>query len=312
MDVSNWVPVAFALAAFASVFMAAVAIGLHARRKRFRRRLETLDANPLDPAADAERGWVESMVRMSGPLARLTLPSNEAENTALRLKFVQAGWRNPSAQPLFFVLKIVLALGLPLLAIAVCQLLPDALSASETSLVASLAGLVGLYAPSVTLKAATDQRKRELFEAFPDALDLMTVCMEAGLSLEASLLRVAQEMSESQPTLAEELQLVVLEMRAGRGREEALRNLARRTGVEEIEALVATLVQAEQFGVSVANSLRVHSDLLRTKRRQRVEEAAAKIGTKLTFPLMICILPTLMIVVAGPAILGILKAFAGT
>jgi len=147
-----------------------------------------------------------------------------------------------------------------------------------------------------------------LFDSFPDALDLMTVCMEAGLSLEGALGRVADEMVRSSQLLASELQLVVLEMRAGRGRDVALRNLARRNGLDEIESLVATLVQAEQFGVSVADSLRTHSDLLRARRQQQAEERAATVGTRLTFPLMACILPTLMIVVTGPAALRLITS----
>jgi tight adherence protein C len=144
-------------------------------------------------------------------------------------------------------------------------------------------------------------RQREIFESFPDALDLMTVCVEAGLALDAALARVGEEMRLKSVTLAEELHLVSLEMRAGSSRERALRNLALRTGVEEIDSLVALLVQSDRFGTSVADSLRVHSDGLRTKRRLRAEEAAAKIAVKLLFPLIFCIFPALMLVLLGPS-----------
>jgi tight adherence protein C len=308
MNALSFEQVAVGVAVFVfTVALLALLVGLNARR-RLRDRLGRLDGADRRVAdSDEDRDWIESVAKISGPLARLALPADAQALTAMRLQFVQAGWRNPRTPLVFFALKTCLAFGLPIVAFLVCANLGDSPETSTIALVAAVAGLVGLYAPTSALRAATASRKRELFEGFPDALDLMTVCMEAGLSLEAALLRVAQEMAETSPTLAAELQLVVLEMRAGRGREEALRNLARRTGVDEIESLVSTLVQAEQFGISVSQSLRVHSGMLRTKRRQRIEEAAAKIGTKLTFPLMICILPAVMLVVGGPAVINILK-----
>src|SRR5690606_24217706 len=158
-------------------------------------------------------------------------------------------------------------------------------------------------------------RQRELFENFPDAIDLMTVCVEAGLGLDAALAKVGEEMQISSKVLSEEIYLVGLELRAGASREKALRNLALRTGVEEVEALVAMLVQADRFGTSTAASLRVYSDTLRTKRRLRAEETAAKIALKLLFPLIFFIFPSLMVVVLGPALISmyrsLLPALAG-
>jgi tight adherence protein C len=160
---------------------------------------------------------------------------------------------------------------------------------------------VGYYVPNVVLTRAASRRQREIFETVPDALDLLTVCVEAGLSMERALTKVAAEIHVKSVVLAQELQLVLMEMRAGFTKEKALRNFALRSGVEDVDTLVAMLIQAERFGTSMADSLRVHADNLRSKRTQLAEEAAAKIGLKLLFPLIFCMFPTLMLVLMGPA-----------
>jgi tight adherence protein C len=147
------------------------------------------------------------------------------------------------------------------------------------------------------------RRQRDIFESFPDALDLMTVCVEAGLAMDAALARVANEIGLKSLVLAEELQLVTLELRAGSAKDKALRNLALRTGVEDVDALVTLLIQADRFGTSIADSLRVQSEQLRIKRRQRAEEQAAKVSLKLLFPLVFFIFPALFAVLLGPAVL---------
>jgi tight adherence protein C len=161
--------------------------------------------------------------------------------------------------------------------------------------------------PNYVLSKAIARRQREIFENFPDALDLMTVCMEAGLGTEAALNKVAEEMVHKTATLSEELRLVNLELRAGAPRDRALRNLAMRTGVEEIEGFVTMIIQADRFGTSIAQSLRVHSESVRTLRRQRAEETAAKIPLKLLFPLIFCIFPALMLVIIGPAVIQMMR-----
>jgi tight adherence protein C len=172
-----------------------------------------------------------------------------------------------------------------------------------------IAAAIGYYLPNAILAHVIERRQRTILESFPDALDLLTVCVEAGLGLDAALLRVATEMESTSPVLSEELHLVNLELRAGSSKEKALRNLSLRTGVEDVDTLVAMLIQAERFGTSVADSLRVHSDSLRTKRRLRAEEAAAKIPIKLLFPLIFCIFPSMMLVLLGPAFIRMLRVF---
>ncbi len=171
---------------------------------------------------------------------------------------------------------------------------------------------VGYYLPNGVLSRQVRRRQQTIFEDFPDALDLLTVCVEAGLGMDAALTRVADEMHIKSQALSEELQLVLLEMRAGLSKEVALRNLALRTGVEDIDVLVAMLIQAERFGTSVGESLRVHSENLRLKRRLRAEETAGKIGVKLLFPLIFCIFPTLMLVLLGPAVIQVMRVLVPT
>jgi tight adherence protein C len=165
----------------------------------------------------------------------------------------------------------------------------------------------GYYLPNMVLVRIARRRQREVFETIPDALDLLTVCVEAGLSLERALIKVAGEIHIKSLVLAQELQLVLMEMRAGFTKEKALRNFALRTGVEDVDTLVAMLIQSERFGTSMGASLRVHSDNLRTKRRMMAEECAAKIALKLMFPLIFCIFPTVLMVLVGPAAIQIFR-----
>jgi tight adherence protein C len=181
-------------------------------------------------------------------------------------------------------------------------------------LIVTFAGL-GYFLPNVFLERRIAYRKREILDSFPDAMDLIIVCVESGLGLDAALARVSEEMHMISPILGEELHLINLELRAGSSRERALRNLALRTGVEDIDTLVAMLVQSDRFGTSIAQALRVHAENLRTKRRLRAEEAAAKIALKLLFPLIFFIFPSMLLVLLGPALISIhrimLPALAG-
>ena len=168
---------------------------------------------------------------------------------------------------------------------------------------------IGYYLPNIILSNAVMKRQREIFETFPDSLDLLTICMEAGLSFDQALGKVANEISIKSKILSEELALVMMEMRSGFSRERALRNLAMRTGVEDVDTLATMVIQSERFGTSIGDSLRVQSDNLRTKRRLKAEEATAKIALKLLFPLIFFLFPMLFIVIMGPAALQIFKTF---
>jgi tight adherence protein C len=176
-------------------------------------------------------------------------------------------------------------------------------------MVLAVAGLVGYLIPEGWLLLRIQARQKRLRHAIPDGLDLLVICVEAGLGLDHALLRVSEELQLTHPDLSEELQHVNAEMRLGKNRTDALRELARRTGLDDIKALVAMLVQTERFGTSIAQSLRVYSDDLRSKRRQRAEEAAAKISVKMVPVLVFFIFPALMVVVLGPAVITIMRQF---
>ena len=260
--------------------------------------------------ADVDRTpeqWVGRVANATKSFAKLSLPDAGYETSTLRRRFLNAGIRGASAPTAYFGAKTVLALSLPMAAFAVLALTRTSLQGVELLGVLLVASAIGYYAPNYLLQKAIVLRQREIFENFPDALDLMTVCMEAGLGTEAALSKVAEDMVHKSPTLSEELRLVNLELRAGASRERALRNLALRTGVEEVEGFVAMINQADRFGTSIAQSLRVHSATVRTRRRQKAEETAAKIPLKLLFPLIFCIFPALMLVIMGPAVIQMIR-----
>jgi tight adherence protein C len=255
--------------------------------------------------------WVDTLVNLAAPLAKLSVPTEGWENSPVRIRFINAGWRTPSAPGLFYAGKTMLAVILPLLVFLYISSRPVEEGENKMLWMMAVAGL-GYYLPNVVLNYVVKQRMREIFESFPDALDLMTVCVEAGLAMDAALARVANEIGLKSLVLAEELQLVTLELRAGSAKDKALRNLALRTGVEDVDALVTLLIQADRFGTSVADSLRVQSDLLRVKRRQRAEEQAAKVSLKLLFPLIFFIFPSLFVVLLGPAALSLYRNVLST
>lgn len=263
--------------------------------------------------ASAETGaqWHVRAADLAEPLAKLALPKEGWESSGLRIRFFNAGWRNSSTPILYFAAKAGLALGLPLLLGAIIGISVGSLPWGTNKIIFAmlLLSAFGYYLPNVVLSMSISRRQRDLLDAFPDAVDLIIVCIEAGLGLDAAIARSAQEMRLRSPALADELHLVELELRVGASREQALRNLALRSGLDDLGALVTMLIQADRFGTSIAESLRVHADGLRTRRRQRAEEAAAKLPLKLLFPLIFCIFPSLMLVLLGPAVINIFGLF---
>ena len=270
------------------------------------RRLNRLVGTAQESGPRASKQWVDRVAHATRSLAKLSLPEEGYESSALRRRFMNAGIRSASAPMAYFGLKTTLALGLPLIAFAVMRATNTPLKGTGLMFLL-LASAIGYYLPNYVLSKAVQRRQREVFESFPDALDLMTVCMEAGLGTEAALSKVADEIGQKSPILSEELYLVNLELRAGGSRERALRNLALRTAVDEVEGFVSMIIQAERFGTSIAQSLRVHADTVRARRRQKAEEAATKVPLKLLFPLIFCIFPALMLVIMGPAVIQMIR-----
>jgi tight adherence protein C len=228
---------------------------------------------------------------------------------ALRLRLIQAGYPNASAVPLYLGTRVLLPAALGVGSLLLLPIL--GLSAIKVILgVVYFTGL-GYILPTLIVGMRIRRRQKEMQRALPDALDMLVVSVEAGLGLNQALVRVADEIFRLSPVLSEQMTLVNLEIRAGTAREEALRNLADRTGLADIGSLTGMLIQTDRFGTSVAQALRIHADTMRTKRRQRAEEAAAKTTIKLIFPLVFCIFPALFVVILGPAMIQIMEALKG-
>jgi len=275
-------------------------------------RRRVLEVAGTEPGGRTAREWIERVAEITKPFARLSLPEGNWAASPLRMQFINAGIRSDAAPVVFFAAKTLLAALLPAVTYFYLALSGAKLGTQGYMLVLLFTGTLGYYLPHMVLRRLVFVRQREIFESFPDALDLLIVCVEAGLAIDAALNRVAEEMQHRSGALSEELHLVTLELRAGASKETALRNLALRTGVEDVNTLVAMLIQAERFGTSIADSLRVHADMLRTKRRQLAEEAAAKIALKLLFPLIFCIFPSLLLVLLGPAFIQIYRVLLPT
>jgi tight adherence protein C len=233
------------------------------------------------------------------------VPLSPEDASLARRRLMAAGYRSEMAVRIYYGLKVVLFAGLLVVAFIARDYVT--LNPVLRIVVLVVGGAAGFFGPNLVLDHLVDRRQEKLRLSLPDALDLLVVCMEAGLALDQATVNVARELEITHPEICEEFNLVSLEMRAGKRRMDALKNLAARTGEPEIRKLVATLVQADRFGASIADSLRTHSDFMRVRRRQDAEERAAKIGVKLVFPIFFFILPSMLVVAAGPGLLQLFK-----
>lgn len=302
----NTIQIIYLVLIFITAFIVAMVIFGQFSASPLGARLQVLkgDSPHLSEATD-EPVWLSRIVKLTGPIAKLSLPKEGWETSQLRIRFMNAGLRSAGTPILFFAAKTLLTIALPALFVMYTVIAGKIVSPNNFMMMLLLLAAIGYFIPNALLARRITYRKREIFESFPDALDLIIVCVEAGLGLDAALARVGEEMHVRSPILGEELHLINLELRAGSSRERALRNLALRTGVEDIDTLVAMLVQSDRFGTNVADSLRVHAETLRTKRRLLAEEAAAKIAVKLLFPLIFFIFPSMLLVLLGPAFISI-------
>ena len=243
------------------------------------------------------------------PLGRWLLPGSKTERARLERLLFLAGYRGPNALGVFFGIKTVLALALPAAWLLAAPTL-TMLTPGQRWMLAGIALFAGLLAPNRWLERRVARRQKRLRDGFPEALDMLVICVEAGLGLTSAIARVAEELRYSQPELAAELAIVNAEMRAGVDREVALDNLNARTGLGEIRGLVSLLQQTLRFGTGIADSLRVYASEFRDQRMQAAEERAGKIGTKLVFPLIFCEFPAFFVIAVGPAVLRIMEAFS--
>lgn len=294
--------VAIVLLAGAAVFafsMGALAL-VAALANPLRRRLSRLGSEAEEPSR------ATALANLIRPVTRYILPSKEADRSKTEHQLVHAGLRSPGALPLYYGSKALMMIVLPLAVFVSSPFFPR-VTTGRLMLLAGAGAFLGGFLPGMWLDRRVLKRQRALRIGFPDALDLLVVCVEAGLGLAPALQRVADDLEVSHPELGAELALVNAEMRAGVERAQALKNLAYRTGLDDIKGLVALLVQTMRFGTGVADALRVYSEEFRDKRMQAAEEQAALIGTKMIFPLVTCLFPSFFLVMVGPAILAAMK-----
>ncbi|MGE4298899.1 MAG: type II secretion system F family protein [Desulfovibrionaceae bacterium] len=315
MTAAPYLPLAAAGLVFVAVMLCWGAVsGLLADRRRVadvRAKLDrTLGDAGAGTRAAANGGVVHVLAGLMGRLGERVRPRDTREMSRHRGELVRAGYRQPNAVVLFWGAKCFLAMvlgGLFLAArVVVFHKVPLAFSLAGA---AGLA-LVGVYLPSLWLRSRIAGRKAAILAGLPDALDMLVVCVESGMGLDQALHRVGEELREDSKELSDELRMLNLELRAGRGRKDGLRDLADRIGLEDVASLVTLLIQSDSFGTSVAQTLRVYSDVMRTKRFQRAEEQAAKLPVKLLFPLIFFILPALFVVIAGPSVISLMNVFS--
>ena len=270
-------------------------------------RLKQLGARETAVAApgligDEGRG-AEIAQRLASPLSRL-LPPSAAEAKNVQKQLMQAGFRSAGAPLVYRAVQIAFMAGFPAIVALACAILARPLSGAILWILAAF--VIGFFLPRYALRRMIRSRQQLVRWGLADALDLMVISIEAGLGLNAAMMKVSSELMEVHPDISEEFELANLEIRVGRERDEALRNLADRTGVDDLRSLVAMLIQTDRFGTSITKAIRAFSDSLRTKRRQRAEQAAQKAAVKLLFPLACFLFPTLFIAILGPAALQLM------
>ncbi|MFQ6017197.1 MAG: type II secretion system F family protein [Kiloniellaceae bacterium] len=298
---------------FVAVFLAVVGVAaLFWQRDPVQRRLAGDAAQPTDRTRkdelslrtiNRETRWDELLK----PLEKYFVDQSEGVESSVRMRLLQAGLVGPNVVRNYFLIRTVLAIGAPLGFLLLSPYLAGDMPVRKLLMMTAGLGLAGLYLPGIWVSSRVDRRQRAITEAFPDALDMMVVCVEAGLGLDAAFTRVGTQIAPAHPILASELGLVALELRAGKSREDALRNFAKRVGLREVSSFVTLLVQSDALGTSVAQTLRVHAEEMRSARMLRAEEMAHKLPVKLTIPLVTCILPAMLAVVLLPGMITIIR-----
>jgi tight adherence protein C len=292
---------------FASVFLAIVGSAeIFGSRKVVERRLQTGQNGPLPDAAGEDTKKKSWALAIFERLSDRMTPKGE-HYTTLHKKMMQAGYLNRKAGQLYFTARILLAVLLPSLFLLLGPILSRELTLQQVLLFSFLMSMMGFFIPTYWVARRTNRRQMLFREAFPDALDMLLVSVEAGLSLDAAIDRVGKEIGNAYPLLGEQFKLTGLELRAGKTRHEALRNFADRVGIDEVSSLVTLLVQSDALGTSIAQTLRIHAEEIRLKRMLAAEEKAHKLPVKLSVPLVTLILPALMIVILSPGVINIIR-----
>jgi tight adherence protein C len=298
------------LLAFGAVALLVAGLVISRRTDAIASRLETIATDSAEILPWHEQRKLARASFFETLMARLAgfMPNSDGD-ASIRDGLIEAGFRRPGAVSVFLGAKLAFALLLPLLFVSTVVAMGGNLSAQVLPGIGF--AVLGFYLPTLYLWDKASRRKLEITQNLPDALDLMVVCVEAGLGLDAAMVKVAHEVELTSPVLSGELSLVNREIRTGAARVDALRHLARRTGVQDVQSLVAVLVQTDRLGTSVAAALRAQADSLRVRRRQRAEEQAHKTGVKLVFPLVLCIFPGLLVILLAPGMLRVIRALGG-
>ena len=252
---------------------------------------------------DARGAWVQLVTAIE----KAGIPLVDTKDATLRSRLVAAGYKQEYAPRVYSLIRLIMVIGLPIGILGAMWATGSAPSTMKLYLTAMIAALAGLYLPSLWIRAKADRRQRQIINGFPDALDLMLVCVEAGLGLEAAFSRVGMEMTRSHPLLAEQLGAVVLELRAGRSQEDALRRMADRAGADEIRAFSTLLIQSHKLGSSISQTLRTYAAEMRERRRMRAEEKAHRLPVLLSIPLVTCMLPVMIGVLMLPAVIRTIR-----
>ena len=254
------------------------------------------DETPIHPSL-----IFHDLVKRLGTL----VPASPKDVTVMQRRLIRAGYRNPNALKILYGSKAVVGVLVP--GLTDLSLLHSTMDPGNKAAAILAAVAIGFFGPNEFVRMAAKRRQKKIHRGLANALDLLVVCVESGLGLDQAIMQVAKELEAAHPEITEELAIVNFELKAGKRRAEALRNLADRTAVEDLKKLVAVLIQADRFGTGVAQSLRAHSDYMRVQARQIAEEKAAKLGVKLVFPIFFCILPSLFVVTVGPVVMKILR-----
>jgi tight adherence protein C len=247
------------------------------------------------------------LIRLFGQIGRRASASKVGDYSASRLKFLRAGIRHENALAVHWGVKIFLTVMFPAAFLLARTLVLTMLSYQVGMAVTVLCALLGFYLPDIYLNHKAEERRQKNLQSLHDAMDMLVICVEAGMGLDSAINKVAQELGLASPELSEEFHLMNLELRAGKQRTDALKNLALRTNLDEISSLTTLLIQTDKFGTSMADALRVYSESYRTQRYQRAEEVAAKLPVKMVIPLVLCIFPSLFLVILGPAAINIYR-----
>jgi tight adherence protein C len=299
-ELASWVVMATIAVTFI-VFALALFFLLSSIFSPYRRRLRSIAGIKKQTLAKESR-----TPKSLGNLSQVIMPKDEKELSKIRAKLIQAGFRQTNAPQNFFAIKTMLAIIFPAIVLASAKYFPE-VAFRDLTFYAMGAASIGVFGPNYVLGKFLTGRQTEIQKGFPDALDLMVVCIEAGLGFDLAMSRIARDMKHSHPTIAEEFSLISAEIRAGVDRIDALKNFADRTGMDDIQGFVALLSQSIRFGTSIGETLRIYAEDFRDKRMQKAEEMGAKMSTKLIFPMVFCFFPCFFIIAIGPIVLRVIE-----